>query len=93
MNVLEQHTTLNAAYQEINKQLNKIEITTDLLPTSAEIEAITPSSGKIETLGGKPGKDKFYSNEIVNIVKVIISHQNPPKASKKLLKRLNNLFK
>jgi hypothetical protein len=101
MAILENDATLNQLYQEARAQLEGIEITADLLPTAAELEQATPSSGKVKTLGFKPGKPERDSqnHEIINnavVVKTataILKSENPAETAKALLQRFREVFK
>jgi len=99
--ILKNDATLNQLYQEARAQLEGIEITTDLLPTAAELEQATPSSGKVKTLGFKPGNPERESqnHEIINhavVVKTaaaILKSEMPAETSKILLQRFRDVFK
>jgi len=94
--VLKNSAAMNQHYQTFQAQLENVQITSDLLPTLAELEAAKSDSREVDTLGYHPGKDDGDSNEVPNIMKiayVISSHKEPEKFAKKLLQRLSDWLK
>jgi len=73
--------------------LENVEITTDLLPTTEELEAAKPKSRKIGTLGFPPGKPDAKTQEISNIVVTILASEKPSETSKTLLQKLCDFLK
>ena len=87
--VLNNHESLQQLYQDTQAQLEAINITADLLPTSEELAAAQPTSRKIGTLGHHPGKlEEGKNHEIINIGLTILSNQEPQKTAQTLLQRL-----
>ena len=95
MAILEKNAALNQFYQETQAQLENVDITSDLLPTQAELEAANQDNRKMGTLGFPPGKLSTHleSNEIINIGIVILSNDEPAKVSKTLLQQLSDWLK
>ena len=99
--ILEDNPALNQSYQEILAQLENVEITSDLLPTQAELEAEKSADRKMGTLGYLPGepppihdiKSKENLNIGIDIGIVILSHDEPKKVSQTLLQRLSDWLK
>jgi len=94
--VLKNNAAMNQHYQAFNAQLEKVQITSDLLPTLAELEAVKSDSREVDTLGYHPGKDDGESNEVPNIMViayVISSNKAPEKVAKTLLQRLSDWLK
>ncbi|MDM8559669.1 hypothetical protein [Candidatus Parabeggiatoa sp. HSG14] len=95
--ILESNAPLNQLYQERKAQLEGVEITSDLLPTLAELEAAKPANRKLGKLGYHPGEPPgdwdFKNNEITNIVTVVLSNEQPAKTSQTLLQKLIDLLK
>ncbi len=93
----ENNAALNQFYQEILAQLENVEITSDLLPTQAELEAEKTAVRKMGTLGYLPDEPPpihdTESKEILNIGIVILSHDEPKKVSQTLLQRLSDCLK
>ncbi len=94
--VLKNSAAMNQHYQAFQAQLENVQITSDLLPTLAELEAVKSDSREVDTLGYYPGKDDGENNEINTILKiayVISSNKAPEKVAKTLLQRLSDWLK
>jgi hypothetical protein len=95
--ILENNAALSQLYQERKAQLEDVEITSDLLPTLAELEAAKPANRKLGKLGYHPGEPPgdwdFKNNEVTNLGVVILSNEQPAKMSQTLLQKLIDLLK
>ncbi len=90
--LLENNTALNQAYQAAKAALDMLErnLLRELLPTQAELELATSAE---DDRGYIPGKDDGESNEIINMMMLVINHDEPVKISKTLLQRLTEFLK
>ncbi len=101
MAILENNAALSQFYQETQAQLEGVEITSDLLPTQAELEAEKSADRKMGTLGYLPGEpppthdteSKEILNLVIDIGIVILSHDEPKKVSHTLFQRLIDRLK
>lgn len=91
--VNEKYATLSQLYQQTLAELEDVDITSDLLPTQAELTAIQSANREVGTLGFPPGKPELESNEIINLAIIVLSHDEPAKTSQTLLQRLTDFLK
>lgn len=92
----EKNIAFKQLYQETQVQLENVEITSDLLPTRAELELAKPSNRKMGTLGyhfDKPEHSERENDEILNLAIVVLSNDKPATTSKTLLQKLTDFLK
>jgi hypothetical protein len=86
LKVIQANPNLNHLYQATQSQLDALssEISSNLLPTPAELEQAQPSNQKPVTRGVPPVNDDHESHEIQNMVIDLMASSNPVETAKKL---------
>jgi hypothetical protein len=86
LRVIQANPTLNQLYQTAKSQLDTLssEIPSNLLPTQAELEQVSPTLQTPVTRGFDPVMDDDETHEINNMVINVLTTPNPPETAKQL---------